>query len=310
MNEVDQAEVKSDEFHRPATLPQHTYDSTSSGTMAAQSCPSCGNQSGDIKAAQPQAQKSYIYAIGRIEPRFPKLSVEKEFAQVTGRSDTGGLTDRQALYHVLSQRENRYLVRQLCWVLTIQGLETYIVAPHDPLDLDLLVESLRPAPSPIDMDCVIGVRGPIAPPDMCGLTVPIVVFDGLYSFDRQALIKSIPRPPDVPEDQFLPAAEEVFDRIMQITDNAGASDEHRALNYLAVRYDAVYAHTAKAYAKQQALTAVNVIRSPLSGTRKLVDVVFSFTDRTTDVTEKFAVRVDVTEEFPFLIKKLAPFYDR
>jgi hypothetical protein len=29
-----------------------------------------------------------------------------------------------------------------------------------------------------------------------------------------------------------------------------------------------------------------------------------------DVTEKFFVRVDVTEEFPFLVTKLLPYYDR
>jgi hypothetical protein len=32
--------------------------------------------------------------------------------------------------------------------------------------------------------------------------------------------------------------------------------------------------------------------------------------RSTDVTEKFLVRVDVTEEFPFLVTKLSPYYDR
>jgi len=44
--------------------------------------------------------------------------------------------------------------------------------------------------------------------------------------------------------------------------------------------------------------------------RKIVDVIFSFTDRKTDVTEKYFVRVDVTEEFPFLVTKLSPYYDR
>ncbi|WP_157537724.1 cyanobactin maturation protease PatG family protein [Kitasatospora azatica] len=39
-------------------------------------------------------------------------------------------------------------------------------------------------------------------------------------------------------------------------------------------------------------------------------VLFSFTDRHTDVTEKHFVRVDVTEEFPFLVTKLSPYYDR
>jgi PatG Domain len=57
---------------------------------------------------------AYIYALGRIEPRFPRLSAEKEYAQATGRAETAGLTDRQALQSVLSQPENRYLARQLC----------------------------------------------------------------------------------------------------------------------------------------------------------------------------------------------------
>ena len=98
-------------------------------------------------------------AIGRIEARFPRLSIEKEFAQVTGRAETAGQTDQQAFYNVLSKPENRYLARQLCWVLTIQGLETYIVHPRDPRDFDRLVEAIRPQPSPMDIDVVIGMRG-------------------------------------------------------------------------------------------------------------------------------------------------------
>ena len=75
--------------------------------------------------------------------------------------------------------------------------------------------------------------------------VPIVLFDQIYSFDRDALIKAIPRPEKMPAKEFRSAAEELFDRIMQITDNAGATDEHRALNYLAIRYPAIYAKAAE-----------------------------------------------------------------
>jgi hypothetical protein len=71
--------------------------------------------------------------------------------------------------------ENRYLARQLCYVLTIEGLDTYIVQPGDPVDLQILIESLRPGPQPGDVDVVVGRRGPIAPPDLCnGLMVPMV----------------------------------------------------------------------------------------------------------------------------------------
>jgi hypothetical protein len=258
----------------------------------------------------------YVYAIGRIEPRFPTLAVEKEFAQATGRAQetTSGLTDREALQSVLSERSNRYLVRQICFVLTIEGLETYILQPRDPADFDLLVEAVRAAPRPTDVDVVIGVRGPIAPPEMCnGLMVPMVMFDQIYSFDVDSLIQGIPRPESIParqEERFRAAAEELFYRVMQMTDNAGATDEHRALNYLAVRYDRIYAQSAEAHGRNSSLSRVEVRPSRLSGTRNIVDVIFSYTNRDTDVTEKHFVRVDVSEEFPFLVSKMSPYYDR
>jgi hypothetical protein len=253
----------------------------------------------------------YVYALGRVEPRFGQLSLEKEFAQATGRSKTAGLTDRQALHSVLSKRENRYLARQLCYVFTIEGLDTYILRPRDPGDLDLLIEAVRPAPRATDVDVVIGVRGPIAPPDACnGLSLPVVTLDQLYSFDVDSLIKEIPRPKAIAADRFGSAAEELFQRIIQLADNAGATDEDRALNYLAIRYPAIYAHTAEQFGNNASFTAVSVRGSALSGVRKLMDVIFSYTNRNTDVVEKFFVRVDVTEEFPFLTSKLAPYYDR
>jgi hypothetical protein len=252
---------------------------------------------------------TYVYALGRVDPRFPRLAVEKELAQATGRAETTGLTDRQTLYTVLSQRQNRYLARQLCYVLTIEGLETYILQPRDPADLELLIEAVRPAARPTDVDVVIGVRGPIAPPELCnGLMVPIVVFDQIYSFDIDALVQAIPRPEQIAAEQFGPAAEELFMRIMQMADNAGATDEHRALNYLAVRYNAIYALAAERHGQNYALSAVDVRPSRLSGVRRIVDVIFSFSHRQTDVTERYFARVDVTEEFPFLVTRLSPYY--
>ena len=49
-------------------------------------CPTCG---GGVGSAA-----SYVYALGQIETRFPRPSVEKEVAQVTGRAETAGSTDR------------------------------------------------------------------------------------------------------------------------------------------------------------------------------------------------------------------------
>jgi hypothetical protein len=299
------------ESDTPSVLPYQDVRTGLSITPQA-GCASCGSSAGTMdSSARSAGAVSYVYSIGKIEARFPNLAAQKEFAQVTGRAETVGKTDQQTFHAVLSQRENRYLVRQLCWVMSIQGLETYLLLPRDPADIELLVETIRPAPSPNNIDVVIGLRGPNAPPEMCnGLMVPIVVFDQIYSLDRPVLIQAIPRPQQITAEQFGPAAEELFDRIMQLTDNAGATNEHRALNYMAMRYPVIYAKAAEKFAQDFSLTGVEVRPSPLSGTRNIVDVIFSYTNRNTDYTEKFFVRCDVTEEFPFLVTKLSPYYDR
>jgi hypothetical protein len=61
--------------------------------------------------------------------------------------------------------------------------------------------------------------------------IPIVFFDQIYSFDVDSLLDLIPRPENVEANRFKAAAEEVFNRVSQIIDNAGATDAHRALNY-------------------------------------------------------------------------------
>ncbi|WP_228770236.1 cyanobactin maturation protease PatG family protein [Actinokineospora alba] len=253
----------------------------------------------------------YVYAIGRIEPRFPSLGLEKEFAQATGRADTAGLTDRETAHAVLSDPANRYLARQLCWVFSIEGQESYLLLPRDATDLDMVIEAIRPAPVSGDIDVIIGAAAGLAPADMCnGLIVPMLAFDQVYSFDTESFIAAIPRPEALAENDFQAAARELFARIQQLADNAGATDEHRAVNYLAMRYPAIYAHATEQFARSLSLTGVEVTPSRLSGVRTLVNVVFTYTHRTTGVTEKHAARVDVTEQFPFLASPLAPYYDR
>lgn len=284
--------------------------------MSETAAPLSEREADPIQSAPPQREMapldpSFVYAIGRVIPRFPSPGVEKELLQVMGRGDTAGLTDRGALHKVLAERRNRYLARNICYVFAIEGMETYILQPRDPADFELLIDAIRPQPRPTDIDVVIGLRGPLAPPEMCnGLLVPIVLFDQLYSFDLDELVGALPRPHDVPADRFTPAAEELLGRIMQAADNAGATDEDRALNYLAVRYAQIYGTAAEQFARDATLTSVTTQLSRLSSTRRIVEVVFTYTNRTTDVPSRWFVRVDVTEQFPFLVSKLAPYVGR
>jgi hypothetical protein len=261
--------------------------------------------------AQTGGSPGYVYALGQIQVRFPSLGVEKEFAQVVGRAEPPDLTDDQALHRVLSDPDNRYLVRQLCFVLSVQGVETYILRPRDSAGYDLLIEAIRPVSSPSDLDVVIGMRGPVAPPELCnGLTVPVVVFEQIYSFDSGELIGAVERPDEISANDFETASGKLLDRLLQIGDNCGTTDEHRAMNYAAVRNEKIYQETVREYARGFRLSAVDVFPSRLSGSRKILDIVFSYTSRKTDVTEKSFVRIDVTEMFPFTRTNWAPYYDR
>ena len=270
----------------------------------------CGGSAPNIKEMTP---RSYVYAIGKVVHRFPNKSIELELFQATGRiqSETKGRTHEEAIHKVLTDPNNRYIARQVCYVLTIEGLETYILTSSDPLDIERLAQALRPAPELGDIDVIIGTRGQLATPGMCnGIIVPIVNVDQIYSFDRDTLIKSIPKRKGMSDDQFKTTAHLVFNQITQIADNAGATDEHRALNYLAVRYDEIYHRTQLMQDENYSFSGIDVLPSRLSSTRKIVDVIFSYENRTNRASQKWFARVDVTEEFPFLVSPMQQYFER
>lgn len=140
--------------------------------------------------------------------------------------------------------------------------------------------------------------------------VPMVIFDQLYSFDVDTLLEALSRPAGAKADQWKAATQEVFGRITQMNHNAGATDADRALNYLSVRYPGTYQNAAERFATNCSLTGVEVRPSRLSSTRDIVDVGFTYADRKTDVSDREFVRVDVTEEFPFPVSKLVPYFER
>ena len=70
---------------------------STASSIVAQAGYACARRGGQGENSGPECQSaagmvSHVYAIGRIEARFPNLSAEKEFAQATGRTDTAGKT--------------------------------------------------------------------------------------------------------------------------------------------------------------------------------------------------------------------------
>lgn len=141
--------------------------------------------------------------------------------------------------------------------------------------------------------------------------ISLVTFDKIYSFDIDSPIKSIPKPKGIDEIKFDMNAEILFNRIVQLAaDNSGASDEHRAVNYLSVRYDRIFSLSMEMDERNFSMTSVEVRTSRSSGVRKIVDVIFIFRERTKGMEEQYFVRVDVTEGFPFLHSDLMHYFPR
>jgi hypothetical protein len=53
------------------------------GSPAPLPCPTCGVSMQANPLGNSITTSAYVYALGQIEPRFPRLSVEKEYAQAT-----------------------------------------------------------------------------------------------------------------------------------------------------------------------------------------------------------------------------------
>ena len=151
----------------------------------------------------------------------------------------------------------------------------------------MLIEAIRPAPANEDIDVVIGVARPAR---LTGLVQRARRADGRVHADLLVRHRGVPG--GDPEAR-RHGGEGVQDRRRRSSSAASSSspttparrDEHRALNYLAVRYPAIYAHATERFATNATLTSVDVQPSRLSGIRTLVNVIFTFTDRATGVPE-------------------------
>lgn len=139
------------------------------------------------------APPAYVYAIGTVTARFPSLNIEKEFMQAWGKNPEQVLQISDAdKFAVLSQGQNFYLAREMCWVFQSGDIDLYILRPRSYIELTDLVNALSPTPNQVSFALVIGTLGPTAPPSLCnGAQLPIVTCSQVFSFTGQAFINSI-----------------------------------------------------------------------------------------------------------------------
>ncbi len=250
----------------------------------------------------PAGPPTYVYAFGILRPIFPDLSVEQEFRYavdlVPGTSETS--------YHKVFTWEHGqffYIAENCCWLLEIGGVDTYLLQPRSLRELHDLVDAVPPD-NEIEprMTVVIGLIGPVAPPELCGFELPVVLVNQIYHFKLDELVGEI-EGGDPPMTKISREAIVGVLRTLELKPNPGDTDIERALNYVALRYREVYEKVGELCTGDGAgwfLSDVRTEPGEVQGTRRIIDVVFELQRRNSEEVIFYYCGVDVTGLFPFL----------
>ena len=251
----------------------------------------------------------YVYAVGKLEARFPSPDIEKEYDQA---ATAMGVTE---IYDVLKQSEvvgsledkgadNAYLARDMEWVFTINNMDAWQVEPRTLIELGNMVEAINPEAKD-KYQVLIGTQEPLADG---GSDLPWVMCNRIFYFDPDAFGDQVAkRASDVGASVDKKTAVDFFDQLLQFVKNPGDSDRNRAINYLALNYVDLYIKKAEMETAGKPFAGLSTQASAMSGGRTLLDAILSFNDRKYGTVEKYYCTVDITGQYPFLSDKLQPY---
>jgi hypothetical protein len=252
----------------------------------------CGNSGSNCTCHEKQGGETGLaYAIGTVEAQYPSVGVEREMQALAKHlgvesEPNARPTENRNWQHAVLSRDrklSRYLARQLSWRLTIEDGAAFVLSPRDPADFEDLIACLeRPKFSEggrlRDLDVIVGVTGSHTSE---GIEVKV---DQVFTIRPEQL-----------------SLWDGGEYIGQLADNRGLTDEDRAYNYLIARYDIEPA--LRALEKDFELSGVPTLRSRLSAdNRRVVRVIYAFNGKGRNMPpcRKYFIRVDVTDEFPFI----------
>ena len=257
-------------------------------------------------------ETSYVYVVGDINARFPDLNLEKEFyqssliagdsqpmfAQVNDRIGLEKLNQNQQLYkHLfqgLSQPQNRYIARDMNWVLDNRYFEE-LYQLHI-TDDDLLTQ------------CIAALGRTKGDGQM--VLVGKSDYAGVLSVDAIMPVAVMPFGQKVqPEEKNNGNMTELVNKITTLDTSSGNTDALRALNYALYNNPTMYSQSYTICYQSKAdgpnpngynLTGV-AVNTLQSGDRIVADIVFSFQGINSSVLQYWFSRVDVTGEYPFMV---------
>jgi hypothetical protein len=275
------------------------------------------------------AQGQFVYAIGRLSPQFQSVDVEKEFAHLAAEVEAPEVSEHHRLKAVLQQDDNLYLAHHICWVFTSQGIDSFAIVPRDNHDARQLVDAFVPASDEDVINVAVGGPAPTPPLwDWSSSGLRLISADQILTFTLNEFLDALELDALETSDgdgdseggsdrrrnrrdrraDRRAAMRELFFRLTRRADNQGLTDAHRALNYAALRYPALYRTTLQALDNGKALMGVET-RPAASSDRRLVSVRLTFRDHHTQIIERYSCAIDVTGEFCFLAAALSPTYD-
>ncbi len=290
--------------------------------------PASGDEHGEqcLACKMKSVPTTFIYALGRVSYIYPNDSVKNEVNQARFRADIpADMWESEALAKLLSddnKSEFYYLATKLCWIFTLDRMEVYILIPSTATLLDGLINTLTSAARDFrkkliqepTVDLIIGKKGPISPPGMCGnLVLPLADLDQVSTYKVQDIVKRIKQEWNnklgVPKDSFEKYIDNIFEKMLEAAHNEGATDEQRAVNYLIIRASSIYIESAKL--QHRSLMLENISSLPVKdvGTRKIAEVVFDYRSKLPGgLLERYSIKVDVTGQFPFLVSGFSSYY--
>jgi hypothetical protein len=281
-----------------------TEDTATEG-MKTKGC-GCAACQGEQAAHLPE---QFIYTIGRMDVRFPTIGIEKEFQQRQRAAELKGELPASRTERIRAVlRENPHLWPRVCFVFSVASVPAYIVTPSSQHTLQQMLEAASRSSDRNTFAVLIGRRVGTAQPGQCGgLLAPIAICDQMYVFsidewtnELSARVEPTLKDKGAERGHFSTVAREFFDQVVNSSENIGGMDTHRALNYVLVQHPGL----ALSVSERPKSVLDRIETRPVQGTdmRRMVAVILTFVSRTTGVPERLFCRVDVTEEWPFLVE--------
>ena len=251
-----------------------------------------------------------VYVIGTIDVRFPDPALENEIEMLARDLGlpTGQIEDRAWLFTVLSRIEAGYIARELCWTVSVESEEGYILKPRDPSVWSMLIGGLqhprmRTGSFAADLQVIIGTKGPAA--HVGNVDLPLLLVDHIAMTTLTAPPATQASKSRAKQATNGPSAG--FKRLIRYADNFGDTDSARALNYLIARYKPLYDLIAEQEKNEFHLTEISILGSRLIGKRRIVDPVIILKNDRSGVTTKHFLRVDVTNKYPMTTIGIEPY---